>query len=137
MNTKVCTKCGVEKPLEEFYKDSRAKCGRCGPCKDCDKELNRKWRASNPGKCLERNRLRRECPTEKERAMRREWKKANSDKCRESARKYRENNWDKVDAYNVRRELKTPDDYPPELIELLILKRQLKREVKNRERKTT
>lgn len=35
METKRCTKCGEEKPIEEFYKDSRAKDGKTVWCKTC------------------------------------------------------------------------------------------------------
>ena len=33
--TKICSKCGVEKSLEEFHKDSQGKLGRKARCKDC------------------------------------------------------------------------------------------------------
>ena len=33
--TKICTKCGVEKPLEEFSKNSTSKFGRRPECKEC------------------------------------------------------------------------------------------------------
>lgn len=33
--TKVCTKCGVDKPLEDFHKDHKGKYGRVSKCKDC------------------------------------------------------------------------------------------------------
>ena len=36
---KVCTKCSVEKPLDEFYKDKRNKIdGKGGKCKQCNKQ---------------------------------------------------------------------------------------------------
>lgn len=34
---KVCTKCGEEKPLSEFYRDAKAPDGRSWTCKKCDK----------------------------------------------------------------------------------------------------
>lgn len=33
--TKVCTKCQVEKPAQDFYKDSRRKSGLYSHCKEC------------------------------------------------------------------------------------------------------
>lgn len=39
MGTKVCDKCGLEKPLSEFYKSSKIKSGYIAHCKDCHREL--------------------------------------------------------------------------------------------------
>jgi hypothetical protein len=41
IKTKVCTKCGVEKPLTEFYRDKSKKDGRRNICKSCDKEKDK------------------------------------------------------------------------------------------------
>ena len=41
MNMKTCTKCGIEKPLEDFYADKRAKGGRKSRCQACYKEHRR------------------------------------------------------------------------------------------------
>lgn len=38
MNTKVCTKCGVEKLYEEFRKQTGGKFGLRGQCKQCERE---------------------------------------------------------------------------------------------------
>ena len=46
---KVCTKCGVWKPLEEFNKDKTHKDGRRSDCKECQKE----YRAKNNSKIQE------------------------------------------------------------------------------------
>ncbi len=35
MQTKICTKCGIEKPLSEFAKDNRRKSGRGAQCYTC------------------------------------------------------------------------------------------------------
>lgn len=39
---KTCTKCGVEKPLDSFYRHPHAKHGRNPTCKDCHREYCRK-----------------------------------------------------------------------------------------------
>lgn len=49
---KACTKCGVEKPLEDFYKDVRSAKrrrgdGRLPTCKTCKLAANKKWQADN------------------------------------------------------------------------------------------
>ena len=42
--TKKCSRCGVEKPLAEFYKSKKSKDGHMAQCKECKNEINRKWR---------------------------------------------------------------------------------------------
>ena len=43
-NTKVCIKCGVEKPLAEFYRLTRSKDGHMNTCKKCWDKYNRRPR---------------------------------------------------------------------------------------------
>jgi len=43
---KICTKCNIEKPKTEFYKENRSKQGIQSMCKLCFK----KWQQSNEGK---------------------------------------------------------------------------------------
>jgi transposase-like protein len=60
---KTCTRCGIEKPIEEFYKNKNYKDGNSYECKSCNSErskkyylentekaraLNKKWRIENP-----------------------------------------------------------------------------------------
>lgn len=49
---KVCTKCGAEKPLSEFYPDGRPVNKRCGDgrlalCKKCKNTRNKNWTLAN------------------------------------------------------------------------------------------
>ena len=44
VGTKKCSRCGVEKPLAEFYKSKKSKDGHIAQCKECKNEINRKWR---------------------------------------------------------------------------------------------
>jgi thiol-disulfide isomerase/thioredoxin len=41
MQTKKCSKCGIEKTVEEFYKKKGSSDGLRSWCKDCDKEYNK------------------------------------------------------------------------------------------------
>ena len=41
--TKICSKCGVGKPLDEFHKQKGGKDGKRGDCKDCFNETSRKY----------------------------------------------------------------------------------------------
>jgi hypothetical protein len=43
-----CTKCGVRKEWEEFYRDSRGKNGRCSRCKKCTDGNKLEW-LNRPG----------------------------------------------------------------------------------------
>lgn len=56
METKICTKCGTELPLEDFYKDSRHKDGKQSACKPCVRRTNRKWKSKNKDRVDEYNR---------------------------------------------------------------------------------
>jgi hypothetical protein len=44
---KVCRKCGIKKPLSEFYQDKRAKDGLYSSCKVCQGDANKKWRTGH------------------------------------------------------------------------------------------
>lgn len=37
--TKVCTKCGIEKPFSEFYNNRASKDGKTTRCKECEKVI--------------------------------------------------------------------------------------------------
>lgn len=47
--TKVCSKCKRELPTSEFYKNSNAKDGFCGYCKECSREQVRKHKMKRRG----------------------------------------------------------------------------------------
>ncbi len=46
--TKRCSKCGREKPLEEYHRQPTGRHGRRADCKSCAAARSRKWRADNP-----------------------------------------------------------------------------------------
>lgn len=48
--TKVCTKCGKEKPLSQFNRHKRASDGVRSCCKECKRELDRIYRTTEEGK---------------------------------------------------------------------------------------
>ena len=47
---KTCSKCGVEKPLEDYSKEKRRKDGLCGTCRECKAAEHRAYRERNPDK---------------------------------------------------------------------------------------
>ena len=106
---KTCSKCGVEKEAEGFYKNSSAHDGlqtRCKPCKKEDRalrvkdpekenarrraryaespgkvlETNARWARANPDKIAARARLYYETHKEELRAYRKEWSATNLDR---------------------------------------------------------
>ena len=49
----ICNKCGVDKPLSEFYEDKKRKSGVCTICKECMKKRVREYSLNNKAKILE------------------------------------------------------------------------------------
>ena len=47
---KICKTCGVLKPLDAFYRFSKAKDRRYGDCIECRREKNRRWWQENRSK---------------------------------------------------------------------------------------
>lgn len=52
---KVCAKCGVEKPLEEFNKRTQSKDGKHYYCKACANTYTKRWYAANKQRHVELN----------------------------------------------------------------------------------
>ncbi len=50
MATKVCSKCNVEKPFSDYYKDNLRKIGIRCKCKECCSKETRTWRDRNRSK---------------------------------------------------------------------------------------
>lgn len=43
MDTKICTKCGIEKPLRDFCNSKITKDGKQGNCKECSLKYRRAY----------------------------------------------------------------------------------------------
>lgn len=95
METKVCTKCGVEKPIEQFSWKVKMRGVRQNHCKLCAREYSRQYRLENPDKRKEQ--------------MRR-WRKKNKEKKREDNRRWAAENPDKVSTNKRRWYLKHKDE---------------------------
>ncbi|WP_157379373.1 HNH endonuclease signature motif containing protein [Burkholderia ubonensis] len=93
---KACSKCKVEKPLDQFSKDSTRKDGTQRHCKECNRKAGEKYRAANP----EKRRAVCESWSARNPAKRREYSKRYDDKNREKVAErralYRKNNADKL-----------------------------------------
>lgn len=87
--TKCCTRCKLEKSLEEFYLDRTNHSGRQSRCKDCAKATAKEWHENNPPD-LERRRevLRRfrERNPGKDNEYGRKWREKDPERARELAR---------------------------------------------------
>lgn len=63
-DTKVCTSCGADLPLDAFPRHARSKDGRAWSCKPCHRAKAQSWREQNPDKAREtRERYRAKNPT--------------------------------------------------------------------------
>ena len=128
--TRVCRKCGQEKPLSEFVKDKTCALGYSHTCKQCNAERNRKWRAANPEKIREYKRKRYAANPEKVREYNRKWCAANPEKVLEYNRKWREILSDGYLRYKLK-QLNLP--VTPETIEYKRIQLKLYREIKNQQ----
>ena len=111
MKTRVCTKCGEEKPetAEYFYRAKSCRGGLCTICKECIKEKNRRWDAENPEKVRERNRRWEDKNPEKVREAKKRWRAKNLEKAREAEKRWRAENPEKQrEKYRRRRNSLAP-----------------------------
>ena len=76
--TKVCSKCGKRKRVEDFRGD---RCTRRSVCRECDAEYGRKWRRENKDKV---------------KVYEQRWRRENKDRKRETNRKWVARNKERV-----------------------------------------
>jgi len=95
MITKVCTKCGEDKELGEYYKSTRGRHGRKSRCRAC----NAKYRAANKGKIADRHAKWYAANKDRVAASQAKWSSANKDKVAAKSARYRAAHKDKVAAY--------------------------------------
>jgi len=115
MGVKVCKKCLIEKPLNEFYFEKRNKSGVMGSCKVCYNSKQKEWRVDNNEILKEREKKKREINygnirksnkkyyinnIDKVNERNREWRKNNPDRSKEFSRKWKIKNLDKIKLYN-------------------------------------
>ena len=99
METKICSKCGRELPLSEFYKSKGYKYGIGSRCKKCTVEYHRKYRIENKERIAERDRKYRAENKGKIAERDRKYYAANKEKIAERKRKYRAENKEKIAEY--------------------------------------
>lgn len=126
MNTKICTKCKEDKPLEKFAKHKR-KPGKSSWCKACIREYGKKYR---------------DCPEKRERIIlkQKKWRESNRLRCKKSnsetylkSRKELSDHYIKLLLSDSGSEFNLLyRDITPELINLKRKQLKLKRDVKER-----
>lgn len=143
--TRVCRKCGQEKPLEEFAKNKECVLGHSHICKQCKAEQSRKWHAANFEKARENNRKWHAANSEKAREKHRKWRAANLEKYRANASKYYAANLEMYRAYDRKKRENLTDGYlmdklkrcnlpvTPETIDYKRIQLKLYREIKKQQ----
>lgn len=102
---KICSKCSIEKSLDDFYRDKNIKGGRRSSCKSCDIEKSSKWNKLNRIKHCEHQQKWRENNRQASRDQRlkyaksdkgilaiKGWNKLNRDHLNNKSKEFRENN---------------------------------------------
>ena len=128
--TRVCRKCGQEKPLEEFAKNKECVLGHSHICKQCKAEQSRKWHAANFEKARENNRKWHAANSEKAREKHRKWRAANLEMYRAYDRKKREN---LTDGYLMDKLKRCNLPVTPETIDYKRIQLKLYREIKKQQ----
>ena len=97
MKTKVCKKCGEEKPIEEYYVHKQMADGYLNICKECTKKRVAIHRENNLEKIREYDRNR---PNKEERYVKhKEYVKNNRKRVNEAKSNWKKRNKDKANAY--------------------------------------
>lgn len=99
---KRCTKCGEEKPRDQFNSDRTKKDGLYSSCKTCASAQAKQFRIDNPEHVLERSKRYRIKHAEKHRAYQRRYRLEHPDYYTEYLRKWAAENKDKVREYRKR-----------------------------------
>jgi hypothetical protein len=141
---KTCTRCGIEKPIEEFYKSKNYKDGYSYECKSCNSERSKKWYLENLEKVREAGcKYRLENPERKKdtnkkwylknidkiKAVHKKWYLKNTEKTIASSKKWRLENHERALFSKIKTNLKKQigETPPPELVEVKLLINKTKR----------
>ena len=84
---KTCSKCGVPKPVAQFWKDSSMRDGLRAKCKVCLYEIKVQWRADHPEQEKDAGRKRYAANANNERARKAAWRAANPEKVKAAVAK--------------------------------------------------
>ena len=114
---KICSKCSVDKPIECFSKEARAKDGLKSLCKACDAAKGKAYRDANPEKEAARTKAYRDANPEKIAAKDKAYYEANSEKIAAYGKAWREANKEKIATKDAKRHAAKLKRTPPWLTE--------------------
>jgi len=111
MESKICKKCGVDKPLVEYYNHNTTKDGKRPSCKECHNINANKWVSENQAKNLINKKNWRDKNTDKTKKYyennketiinkNKAYNKSNPEVKRKSSKTYRENNKETIKVKN-------------------------------------
>ena len=111
MKTRVCTKCGGEKPetVEYFHRNKNNRVGLYTICKECKNKACRRWHAENPEKARDKSRRWQAENPEKVREACRRWRSKNPEKAIESTKIWQADNPEKQREAEKRWKTKNPE----------------------------
>lgn len=109
MDTRVCTKCNTEMPLDRFRKRSRCIGGFSRQCMTCEKSSHKEWYNKNKERVLLKNKESYLKDPAKRKASVKKYKSKNKDKIREANRVWARNNPEKIKQKNRRKYIKHKD----------------------------
>jgi len=95
ISRKTCSKCLIEKDLEEFYKQKDGYLGRRANCKECSRKQMKKWKEDNPEYCKEYSKKNRQIF----RKSSLKYYNKNKEKCNAYGREYYKNNSKRLNEY--------------------------------------
>lgn len=143
METKRCTKCGVEKHESEFAKNKTLKDGLSYYCKKCLSEYSKKYRVENYENVKEKEKKYRVENRDKVKSAVRKWQEKNKEKTIETIVKWQKENKEKTKEYHIKWSNKNQnmayysqkqrlkkqigETPPPELVEVKLLINKTKR----------
>ena len=106
ISTRICSDCGEEKELSEFYSQNKTKSDGTPyiyyhlECKECTKKRTNKWREDNPEQAFLIEKRRRERMPERFKEVRRNFYVNNTQHEKEYYKNWINNNRDKLPKYN-------------------------------------
>jgi 5-methylcytosine-specific restriction endonuclease McrA len=96
--TKVCTRCGVTRPISEYSKRSRSADGLRHDCKPCAAAAQKAWYESNKERRAAAGKAWRESNKERVAAINRAWRESNKERVAAMSKARREFNKERVAA---------------------------------------